>query len=538
MATEDTTVAAEVADFRARLARLEVRVGGLERAQGLPVGDSPAMSVAVPSARPPDATAATLFLQVAVLAFALLGALILRVLTQQGMLGQTGGTRLGFIYAGGLMVFALLPGPRRVLSRAADLLPCAAVMLAFAIALESALRAHTLPRLSAMMIVIGCGLLMLLVGGVRREASLAAVSALGSMLALVALGLDAAGLAWQLAGLVGMTACATGASWRRGLATLRPLVWCAAMLLLGVGLLLARQQNLPLGPVLLAAAALVAVAAAQHVVMRARLEWAAVWLPTGALWLALLAQVADWPHRVGVAAWVAVAATILLAALRLSAAPLPALAGLAVTASVAGVIGWSGLDPGGALAAVAGLALWQAAGRSRASWSALPVALLMLAGAGTGLVRHVREAATWPGMASGVLLAAILLVHYQRTGRTRADVTRGDAAARLSPAILAGGLLVALAVSRALLHRWVPEAATFLLAQTGLLAAAAMALSYWGHMGDRRPVVYSGLGCMLVAMGKVVLLDLVRLKDVRLLAAVVMLGLASVVVSRILRRRV
>lgn len=544
MATDGIAPDADLAELRARLVRLEARVGRIEQERG-PVDatrddESTAPLAASPEAIPDaaaDATAATLFKRVAMLVFALLGALILRVMTQQNMIDQTPGTLLGFAYAGSLVILAVIPGPLRPLARATSLLQCSGVALACMIALESALRTRTLTRPAAMAWLIAFGALGLWRGSAQRKVSLAALSALAPMLSLVALGLKAEELRWQLAGLVVLASGATALSWRPGFGRLRPLALPVVGALLAAGLFLAREQGIAAGPVLAAAAALTLVLAAQHVAALTHLGRAAAWLPAGLLWLAALAWNLAWPPLAATAAGVsALAIALVWAWQRRGASAAAGVAGAGGAAVLAGILGWPAVDSAGVLCAMAGIALWHASGREGPVWAAWGVTLMLATSAATGVLHLARGTNAVSELAAGAVLGVLLLLHYHLAGRGGKNVPR-SLGARLSPVALLGGLILCLGVARGVLHRAIPDTDTCLLAQTAALGLAAIVLTFLGRRTGRRPVVYSGLACMGAALVKVAVVDLVQLKSLRLLAAVILLGGASVAISFILRRK-
>jgi len=65
----------------------------------------------------------------------------------------------------------------------------------------------------------------------------------------------------------------------------------------------------------------------------------------------------------------------------------------------------------------------------------------------------------------------------------------------------------------------------------------ALALTFWGHVSHRRSPLFCGMACMVLALAKVLFVDLVRLKSLNMLASLVLVGLASIAISVILRRR-
>jgi hypothetical protein len=539
MAQEQPTEPAAIAELRGRMSRLEARVQQLE--QGLPVAARPAAAaIDSPEALPPpdaEGRAATAFTRVAMLSFALLGALILRVLTQQGILGTGFGTLLGFAYAGHLIALPFLPGRLGGFARETSLFQCSGVVLSFVIVLESALRTKILGPPAPMLLIAGFALFAVGVAVVHGKLSLAATGISGAILSLVALGLEAGELPLQLGLLVLLGAVGTALSWRRDWDLLRPLVFLLLPVLLTLGLAFAHMQSLSQGTFLAAAAGLWAIAACVHLAAFARLGRAAAWLPLLTAWLAGLARFDGWTSLPAAAAIVSALALVRVAwASRASSSASAGVAGMAATAAVAGAVGWTMLDPTGVLCALAGAAVWAAGRRVVPTWAAACAIVLMVAAATGALTRLLAPPVTVAGLAAGLVLAAILLLHYLRTGRV-GDEAHTGLAERLAPLALAPALLVLYAVLREAARRLLPGAESFLLAQTGILTLTAIGLTFWGHARHRRAVFNCGVVSMAIALLKVGLVDLMKLHGLHLLASVVLLGVSSVAVSMILRRR-
>lgn len=530
----------DISELRERIQLLEERVAQIERGQVPALQPEPSAAPRVRSPRPDaDLTVATALTRVAMLSFVLLGALLLRTLTQQKILGVGFGTLLGFTYAGHLIVLSFLPGRLGALARATSLFQCCGVVLAFFIALESSLRAHTLTRPTAMILEAGFVALALGVATMHRKASLAGTALVGGMMALVALGLEAEGLTLQLSLLVVFVVAAAVLAWRCAWAFLRPLTFPLLMMALPVGCLLASKESLGRGPLYACATAFWLVIVLQHLLTLRRLGAAAAWLPLSTGWLAALAWMESWPALASMAAGVSAVATLItVVAVRASRVSTGGVTGMAATAVVAGAIGWPTLDPSGVLCALAGVALWATARRSRSNlpWGTGSAVILMMAATIRGVFHLLRSGPLPYPLVTGVLLAAILLIHFLRTDPSRTAAPSGLAQGAAS-LILAAGLLVLFAVFRGIALSLLADPASFQLAQTVILTAAAVLLTLCGHAGHRRAVVYSGLACMFLSLLKVGLVDLGRLSGIHLLASTVLLGLSSVGVSVILRRR-
>ena len=490
-----------------------------------------------PAAIDTEIAAATIFRRIAMLCFVLLGALILRVLTQQNILGAGFGTILGFAYAGHLIVLSLIPGRFGGFARESSLFQCSGAVLAFFIAIESALRTLTMGRVSAMIAIAGFALLALGMGIHQRKAALAGTGVIGGILALVALDMKETTVALQLALVVLLAAAGIANSWREGWQWLRPITTLMMLLLLPAGFFFCGKEPGVAGGLLAASAGVWCVVMLQHLIAFRRLRRAATWLPLMTLWFAGIQQLAGWPFigatTGGIAAF-ALGCVIVCA--RYATEATAGLAGMMATSAFAGAIGWAMLDRTGLLCAIGGMALWFAGRRAAPDWAAVFATLLMLAAAGVGLAQLLRPPVAATGLIAMSLSALVLVLHYVRNGRAGTEPYSG-LAMRLAPVALAAGLALLLGLFWELLNRVFDQPAQLLLSQTVVVVITALALTFWGHAAHRRSPLFCGLACMALALAKVLLIDLMRLKSFNMLASLVLVGLASVAVSVILRRR-
>jgi hypothetical protein len=276
----------------------------------------------------------------------------------------------------------------------------------------------------------------------------------------------------------------------------------------------------------------------QHLMaFRRLLGRASTWLPILTVWFAGVQQMAGWPWigatTGGIAGFALVC--VFICAHRVPTAT-AGLAGMIATAALAGAIGWGMLDRTGLLCVFGGMALWFAGRRPASDWAAIFVALLMLTAAGVGLAQLPRPPVAPSGLIAMSISALVLVLHYMRNSRAGIEPYSG-VAMRLAPVALAAGLALLLGVSWELLNRLFDQPAQLLLSQTVMLVITALALTFWGHVARRRSALFCGLACMALALAKVLLIDLMRLKSFNMLAALVLVGFASVAVSVILRRR-
>jgi hypothetical protein len=205
------------------------------------------------------------------------------------------------------------------------------------------------------------------------------------------------------------------------------------------------------------------------------------------------------------------------------------------TSALAGAIGWPMLDHTGLLCVVGAMTLWLVGRRTASDWAALFSTVLMLAGAGVGLAQLLRPSVPPSGLIAMTLSALVLVLHYVRNGRAGLEPYSG-LAMRLASFALAAGLALLLGLFWELLNRVFDQPAQVLLSQTIVVVITAVGLTFWGHAAHRRAVLFCGLACMALALAKVLLVDLIRLDSLHMLSSLVLVGLASVAVSIILRR--
>lgn len=531
----------EIAQLRERVRALELRLERIERnhafsiteAEPEPAPRAKSKTVAIDT----ETAAATIFKRIAMLCFVLLGALILRVLTQQNILGPRFGTILGFAYTAHLIVLSLIPGRFGAFARESSVFQCSGAVLAFFIAIESALRTSTLGRIAAMIAITGFALLALGMGIRQRKAALAATGILGGILALVALDLKAPGVALQLGLVVVLAAAGIAVSWRENWGWLRSITTLLMLLLMPAGFFFCGKEPMAGGSLLAASAGIWCLLMVQHLLAFRRSGNVATWLPLATVWLAGLQQLAGW-HYIGATtggiALFALACVVVCA--RRAGEASAGLAGMIATAAFAGAIGGAMLDRTGLLCAVGGLALWFAGRRAATDWAAVFATLLMVAAAAVGLAQLFRAPIAATGLMAMAFSASILIAHYVRNGHAGAGPYSG-LHMRLAPVALAAGLALLLGLFWELLNREFHEPAQLLLSQTVVVVITALALTFWGHAAHRRSPLFCGLACMALALAKVLLVDLMQLKSFNMLASLVLVGLACVAVSLILRRR-
>lgn len=531
-----------MAQLRERVRALELRLDRIEQGSALPLtqsGQEPRLATSpAPAPIDTEVAAATIFRRIAMLCFVLFGALILRVLTQQNILGVGFGTVLGFAYAAHLIVLSVIPGRFGGFARENSLFQCSGAMLAFFIAIESAVRTQTIGRVSAMFSIAAFGLLALGMGIRERKAALGATGVIGGILALVALDMAPANAALQLTLVVLLAAAGLANSWRDRWQRLRPVTMLLLMVALPAGFFFCgKEPGIPRS-LLAASAAFWCLTMLQHFLAFRRLGHASAWLSLMTLWLAGIQQAAHWPYMGATTGSIAAVSLLLLIVFaRQAPQATTGLAGIMATSALAGAIGWAMLDHTGLLCSMFAMALWFAGRRAIPVWAAAFTSLLFLASAGVGLSQLLRPPVSAFGLIAMTLSALVLVLHYVGTGRSGAERYTG-LAMRLAPVALAAGLALLLGLFWELLNRAFQQPAQLVLSQTVILVITALALTFWGHAAHRRSPLFCGLACMALALVKVLLIDLMQLKSFHMLASVVLVGLASVAVSLILRRRV
>jgi hypothetical protein len=520
-----------------RIRALETRVARLEGERNIAPPPPSAEAVAATGAELPDAetTVATVFARVALITFALLGALVLRVLTQQGILAHGPGLILGVVYATALLGAGLLPGRVGRWARTSSLLPSCGLGLIVLIALEGALRSPALiPRAGAMALGGAGALMALAIGVAQNRRGLTAMAAVAGPLGLVALGQEPAGLGLQLMLLVAIAAAAMAASWRGDRGFLRPLSLILTVILLTTGLCLARKQPSSGPEVFRAMLALWGLVLLQHGMARQSLGRAAAWLPAATLWLLAVEPFA----RIG-PAWTT--ARLVFAAAAIGVTPLVMRRGLASRAFAAGLLlagalagsagAWAA-DPRGLAAATLALLLWEAGCRWSPGGAAAGSVLLVAAGGFAAVARTLGAGAGHAAGLTSLVVAGLLLGLAERVRRRTPD-----AGGWLSPVALVAALGTLFASLRAVAEAALDTPGHFQLAQTAILAASAYLLTAAGRRFRRMDLEICGLGCMLLALLKGVLFDLFRLTGPTLLASVVLLGVTSIAVSAALRKK-
>lgn len=478
--------------------------------------------------------------RIAVVSFALGGAMILRVATQQGLLDATAGTWLGLVYAALLVATPLLPGQ---LGRRFPLLPYCGAVLPTLIVLESVVRFQQLsPALGAAAL-----------HGTALLAAVAAVRARLERLAGIAL---AAAMAGSL-GLIGepsaLPLCAYGALLevvasrelvrRRGWSVLRPLAMLPAALFIAAALLYAGKRDnyaevLPhlAGAVL----GIWFVVLVYHLRMLGRVASPAPgWLPFFSLWAVGLGAFLD-PFIIS---WVALAGAVGVAVLAMVAVRRHQLRPGAV-----GLAAASALLLAGAAIAVPGrglvLAVWVlltaffarelVSNLLGALAALLAVAAAVFVTFDAGLAVH--EPALSPQLLVAMGVAAILLAHYFLYRSTGEAETSPPTNGYFAPISLIGGVVVLYLLGRIMLVPVATSEEVYHLLQTNLLGLFAILALLLGRSQRIALPPWIGILALVFLVARVTFMDLFVLQGIPLLISIVTLGIASGIASMALRQ--
>lgn len=501
--------------FEQRLSRVEARLGL----------DRPATAESPAAGQPAEQQGSRdHFVRLATVCFVLVGALVLRTAARAGWLTPAIGVALGLAYCG-LLLFGPLVCERLLLRRLpqAPVVELCGGLLAVLVILESVYRSRALGQDAGVAalggLVLAAGLLAWL-----RQADWSIVTILlGVVAGAVVLGRSAS--AGPL--LVAVCALAVTLGARGGLQHTAVVIPSALALAAGVLLTGRRAGAPPAYPLTMMLSAVgLWVVLTVNLVLRARklgrLERASFFVVTlgthglgifvapqaarlaaAALGVALLAATWGW-------GWLREAAlvrSLLVLSVLLLGLSLP----------------W--IEPRGVALAVVAVVV-QRVGSSMAPGLAarLSGALLVVAVAQAGAVMVPSQSASAAGL--GLVVSALALMHYQ--GAPGRWLRALSLLCALAPLYLAG---------RVVAWRTLGQGSAFVLAQSLMLCSAAVAMLWLGRWRHRPEVVSVGVLLVLVLGARILLWDMARLEGGFLVGAVLLLGVAALVTSLVLRRR-
>lgn len=537
----------ETGDVQSELGELKRTVGLLERriarlegrvAAETPVGEIPAAAPAVDAGEP---SYAAHFGGLAVVSFALVGALILRIATQHGLIAPAVGTALGLAYCAALLAAPWLLGRVALVAGNAGVLQYCGAALVPLIVLESFHKTRTVGAATAALILAGAAAAGA-AAATRADRRLLGMAAIAlPACAIAAMGLDPDAALLRGGALALCAALVLRSSHRRGWRFARPAVLVPVMLSLGLAVIMtARREGIDAataGGLLGCAIAVWALVCVNHIVRAKVIDTLeAAWLPVATAWALGLAIYAS--PLPAAAAGCACAAALLYAGTRGGATPRPAGAlGAATAGALAALIALPVLDPTFLLLAAAALwLLWSARRASSVYLGALGQLLAAAAAIGTLAslavpLDHAAGAGARLGAAAGV--CALLFAHYFGA----AGLTAGPLkTVRLSaPLTLVCALATTFGLLRGLAIVAFDPGKAAHLAQTLALGGLALTTLGLGRYLRQRTLSVVGLAGVALFAVRVVFWDLFSLEGAYLVVSVLWLGAASVVTSLVLR---
>jgi hypothetical protein len=492
------------------------------------------------------------FVRVTVVCFVLVGALLLRMAAQGGLIGPTAGTALGLGYCALLLTTPFVAPTLPRLGKHVLVLELSGALLAPLVVLETYHKSRVLSLPWAIALAAVVALVAGALGALRGERLLANAALGVGVATLFALGLAPDALGWRTGATAMLVAAALVVADRRTWPELRLVTVGPVLVAGGLGpMVLARKPDVPadtLAILALSGAAVLVLVAASHLIRRARLERSeAAWLPVTALWaLALGVNALGTPALVTGALAGAIALGLSAIAhwrgstARLAATSAVATGGLLALASVP----W--LSPSGLGAGVVAIMVFLLASGLANPWLAALSELLALAAVVPTLRQVAATSAEGMGLvaASAGLVVTVLLVHYGLARRAAPALTNesdeavvGPLLARaLSPASLAIAVVGLFAALRAAALALLGPGSALDFAQTVIIATLAVAALRLGADKRRRDLRNAGLVGVAVLAAKVLLHDLPTLEGGPKVAAVIILGLVSLIVSLSLSR--
>jgi len=541
----DDTSEQRLEQLETALARLDARLARAEVVLRLAPGP-PAEPTVVATATESVSPVATYFARLAVICFALVGALLLRTLAQQTWIDPHTGVALGLAYCAGLLLAPAWSARLRTLAPHAWLLQHCAAVLASLIMLESCARQHVIGVALASVIAL-LTMLATVASSVRQNrVSLAAIGLLFPFFAIVAIGRDLTDAPWRAAAAGAIAIAALVLATRARWSIVRPLVVLPVGLALGLALVATGRRGgiSPAVPLALLASglALWLAIAAWHLYERERLSWSAqFWLPFASVWTVLLGL----QYRPALAAAIAlfVGAGLLAVAFWLGGRPAGAGGGAGCCALAGALVFGAGaavVDPTGVSLAILAGAITLLARRMASRWLLGGAGLATLGALAAAALHRQLEAMPVLGpsalAANGVLATALVLQCITAWRPPRLHL--GSAVVGVRSLALGSALVAMFCLARQLAASVFGTADDFVLVETLLILTFLIGALLVARASQSRTWSGVGLVAMVVLAAKVALIDLFQLDGARVMTSVVALGLASVLLSLTLRRRV
>lgn len=320
-----------------------------------------------------DEGASRLFVRAAVLCSCLIGALVLRVVTQNGIIGALPGTVFGLVYCGALLVLPSVLSNHRFLNDYGTLFQLCAVMLAPLIVLETFYKNKVFGPATSAAILSAFGVAAALVGARTDKRSLTTLALVVATLAIPALGMETERMLEKAALIVALSICAILIAAYNEWKFLPLIVLPIAAALIGFALLyVTRKPDIPAVTVHgLAGCALglYTVIGIKHVKRFFVMEQSeAGWFPVATAWIVPLLLIYE--TSVGAIASSIVAVLLLAVAIwtaRKSVEPSAGMLGIGTAGAVAGFIGFPFLHPSGVVLGAGSLLLMYASRKFKSS---------------------------------------------------------------------------------------------------------------------------------------------------------------------------
>jgi hypothetical protein len=495
---------------------------------------------------PEEGLASGIFVRLAVAVFALLGALSLRVATQQGMLAPRWGVAAGCLYCALLLAAPLVGRPIRWLRTCTSLLQYCSLSLAPLIILEMAPRMHlgTAEVALALGAVGVAGTVAAVLGQAGR---LAGYGLLVSLAAIASLGLGPEAQLLRSLVVACLFGLASGLAHFKDWGFLRPWVWPVGGLVLSILALAAVRCAADLSGgsrLVIVSAVLMWAVVVASCGLRARVLSAgeAVWLPLAGLWTyALTAFLMPALAPIAGLAVGGIALGIGVVQIRLKTPFFSLAAGIVAMGSLLVAAVLPALEPTGIGVAALAILCAMAAGWARSQLFKVLSAVFVVEAVARWLAGHFAPSGEIPGfvahVAPGLVLTAALWVHAvvasDRPESGSGQRLRGTPASLSLPASV-----VVLALSlRNLIAHCTDAGELRELGETVGLAAVAVGAACAGRALGSVVLRVMGMAAVALLSAEVLFRDFANLTGWRLLVSVVTMGSAFLGISFTWRRR-
>ncbi len=542
----------EVQRLSAEIEILTRRVATLERASLIPLGDVGDLPKEETQPQTDDVEAADgegasrLFVRGAWICSCLIGALILRVVTQNGLIGAMPGTIVGLGYCTLLVSLPVLLRKQRSMSAHGFLMEYCGTVLAPLIVLETFHKESVFSAAMSAVILTGFAIFSAVVNSALGHKALTAIALTLATASIPALGFNLDGLQAKAILMVVIVACAAVIAARRNWKALQPIVFPLAAMLLGFTVLVTAHRE-GLAPtaahtVMGAVFGLFLVIAANHTFALSKLSAPeSAWLPIATLWSALLFLY--YSPQIG-ASSASVAAVLMIVSIyvfaRRTSTMSAGVLGVGASAAMAGSVGFPVLDPTGSLLALTAVVLLFAARRCRSAMWAVLAQLQIMVAMGVGLSRggltDLGAPLTAWKVGAGAALTAIAFSAYYISickSETEEDKIPGRLA---SPISLVVGVVALFFTGRLCAHHLLGDTPMFQLSLTILLAILCAASQIVAKRLENKAIRNAGFLGMAIMTAKVLLSDLLSLSAGHAVVSLGMLTAIFVLTSILFRK--